>query len=76
MAKRTRVLRDPCGVREQFFVVVNFGLKWWIFRGCWTFLGLFFPVFYLQLDAVLHGVDKNVAFYSVGDFCSICSNIP
>jgi MFS family permease len=33
--------------------------------GCWTFLGLFFPVFYLQLDAVLHGVDKNVAFYSL-----------
>ncbi|EDR10644.1 uncharacterized protein LACBIDRAFT_325441 [Laccaria bicolor S238N-H82] len=33
--------------------------------GCWTFLGLFFPVFYLQLDAVLHGVDNNAAFYSL-----------
>ena len=30
-------------------------------------------MFYLQLDAVLHGVGENAAFYSVGDFCSIRS---
>jgi len=29
------------------------------------FWGLFFPYFYLQLFAVLHGVDKNLAFYSI-----------
>ncbi|KAF7329682.1 MFS general substrate transporter [Mycena kentingensis (nom. inval.)] len=27
--------------------------------------GIFFPYFYLQLYAVLHGVDKNVAFYTI-----------
>ncbi|KAK7042500.1 MFS general substrate transporter [Favolaschia claudopus] len=27
--------------------------------------GLFFPYFYLQLYAVLHGIDKNVAFYTI-----------
>lgn len=34
-----------------------------------TFLlitGCFFPTFYLQLDAVEHGVGTNLAFYSVG----------
>ncbi|KAF5341733.1 hypothetical protein D9611_001313 [Ephemerocybe angulata] len=30
-----------------------------------TFLGLFFPVFYLQLDAISHGVDRQFAFYSI-----------
>lgn len=29
------------------------------------FFGLFFPVFYLQLNAVSHGIDENFAFYSV-----------
>ncbi|KAF9045373.1 MFS general substrate transporter [Panaeolus papilionaceus] len=29
------------------------------------FLGLFFAVFYIQLDAVLHGVDETFAFYSL-----------
>ncbi|KAJ7069913.1 MFS general substrate transporter [Mycena amicta] len=27
--------------------------------------GIFYPYFYLQLFAVLHGVDKNVAFYTI-----------
>ncbi|KAJ7584045.1 MFS general substrate transporter [Mycena floridula] len=30
-----------------------------------VYLGVFFPYFYLQLFAVLHGVDSNVAFYSL-----------
>ncbi|KAF9560641.1 monocarboxylate permease [Agrocybe pediades] len=30
-----------------------------------VFIGLFFAAFYLQLDAILHGVDKNLAFYSL-----------
>ncbi|KAF9043327.1 MFS general substrate transporter [Panaeolus papilionaceus] len=29
------------------------------------FLGLFFSVFYIQLDAVLHGVSEDFAFYSL-----------
>lgn len=28
-----------------------------------SFFALYFPVFYLQLDAELHGVDKDLAFY-------------
>lgn len=28
-------------------------------------MGLFYPIFYIQLDAVKHGVDSNFAFYSV-----------
>ncbi|KAF9011757.1 major facilitator superfamily domain-containing protein [Cyathus striatus] len=33
--------------------------------GVFAFCGLFFPIFYLQLDAVLHGVDTNLAFYAI-----------
>ncbi|KAF9043306.1 major facilitator superfamily domain-containing protein [Panaeolus papilionaceus] len=29
------------------------------------FLGLFFSVFYIQLDAILHGVSEDFAFYSL-----------
>lgn len=28
-------------------------------------LGLFFPIFFLQLDAITHNLDPNFAFYSV-----------
>ena len=31
-------------------------------------MGLFFPIFYIQLDALRHGVDSNFAFYSVCPF--------
>jgi hypothetical protein len=34
-------------------------------RGMITFLGLFFPVFYLQLDAISHGIGAKLALYSV-----------
>ncbi|KAJ7574914.1 monocarboxylate permease [Mycena floridula] len=30
-----------------------------------VFSGLFFPAFFLQLDAIKHGVDSNFAFYSI-----------
>ncbi|KAH8088898.1 MFS general substrate transporter [Cristinia sonorae] len=33
--------------------------------GLFIFWGLFFPFFYLQLFAVLHGVDRNIALYSI-----------
>ncbi|KIM38501.1 hypothetical protein M413DRAFT_242415 [Hebeloma cylindrosporum] len=29
------------------------------------FMGLFFPVFYLQLNAITHGVDRKFAFYAL-----------
>jgi hypothetical protein len=28
-------------------------------------VGFYFPIFYLQLDAVTHGIDETFAFYSV-----------
>lgn len=34
--------------------------------GCiFIFFGLFYPVFSLQLTAIKHGVDKDLAFYAV-----------
>lgn len=30
-----------------------------------TLLGLFFPIFYLQLDAITHGIDPDFAFYTL-----------
>ena len=30
-----------------------------------VFLGLFFAPFYIQLNAVTHGVDEQLAFYAV-----------
>ncbi|KAF7343387.1 MFS general substrate transporter [Mycena venus] len=36
-----------------------------VWGACLVLWGLFFPYFYLQLYAVLHGVDKNVAFYTI-----------
>ncbi|KAH8110879.1 major facilitator superfamily domain-containing protein [Phellopilus nigrolimitatus] len=40
-------------------------------------LGLFFPIFYLQLDASLHGVESNFAFYSISilNGCSMVGRI-
>lgn len=40
-------------------------LKDKIIRCIFGFLGIFYPLFYLQLDAVIHGVDKSFAFYAV-----------
>ena len=31
--------------------------------------GLYFPIFFLQLNAVMNGIDPSLAFYTVG-FCS------
>ncbi|TFK21490.1 monocarboxylate permease [Coprinopsis marcescibilis] len=36
-----------------------------LIAGLFSFLGLFFPVFYLQLNAITHGVDKKFAFYAL-----------
>ncbi|KAJ7337448.1 MFS general substrate transporter [Mycena albidolilacea] len=36
-----------------------------VWGACLILWGLFFPYFYLQLYAVLHGVDKGVAFYAI-----------
>lgn len=41
-------------------------------------LGAFMPVFYLQLYAVLHGIDTTFAFYAVrfgSIFCFLNSNL-
>ncbi|KAJ7130312.1 MFS general substrate transporter [Mycena epipterygia] len=40
---------------------------YWLSVGgaCLVLWGLFFPYFYLQLYAVLHGVDKGMAFYTI-----------
>ncbi|KAJ7201076.1 MFS general substrate transporter [Mycena pura] len=40
---------------------------YWLSVGgaCLILWGLFFPYFYLQLYAVLHGVDNGVAFYTI-----------
>ncbi|GLB39628.1 putative MFS general substrate transporter [Lyophyllum shimeji] len=45
-----KFMRDPA----YAFVVVG---------GLFVFCGLFFPAFFLQLDAVKHGVDRQFAFY-------------
>jgi hypothetical protein len=29
------------------------------------FIGTYFPLFYLQLDAVKHGINQELSFYSV-----------
>jgi MCP family monocarboxylic acid transporter-like MFS transporter 10 len=36
-----------------------------VFRGMFVICGLFFPIFFLQLDAVTHGVDHQFSFYVV-----------
>ncbi|KAJ7151404.1 MFS general substrate transporter [Mycena crocata] len=36
-----------------------------VWGACLVLWGLFFPYFYLQLYAVLHGVDNGVAFYTI-----------
>jgi len=46
----------------------------WIYSGVFAFLGLFFPVFYLQLDAIKHGVDKDFSFYAVSSSLQVKSN--
>ncbi|KAF8512199.1 MFS general substrate transporter [Gautieria morchelliformis] len=42
-------------------------IPYWIcvFGGFLIFWGLFFPIFYLQLFAVLHGVPQDLAFHSI-----------
>ncbi len=36
------------------------------FRTIVTLAGLFFPVFFLQLNAIKNGISSDVAFYAVG----------
>ncbi|KAF8653629.1 hypothetical protein AX16_003781 [Volvariella volvacea WC 439] len=36
-----------------------------VFGSIFIFFGLFYPIFYLQLNAITHGVDRNFAFYSL-----------
>ncbi|KAJ6613633.1 MFS general substrate transporter [Mycena sp. CBHHK59/15] len=36
-----------------------------VLGACLVLWGLFFPYFYLQLYAVLHGVDKRLSFYTI-----------
>ncbi|KAJ3564878.1 hypothetical protein NP233_g8001 [Leucocoprinus birnbaumii] len=36
-------------------------------------MGFFFPLFYLQLAAITHGLDEKFAFYSIGSVGSIVS---
>lgn len=38
-------------------------------------IGLYFPLFFIQLDAAKHGLDENFAFYSVG-FFRFCLTAP
>ncbi|PPQ71856.1 hypothetical protein CVT26_007015 [Gymnopilus dilepis] len=45
-------------VREPQYLLLLIG-------AVFVFLGLFFSVFYLQLDAILHGVRPDFAFYSL-----------
>ncbi|EIM82299.1 MFS general substrate transporter [Stereum hirsutum FP-91666 SS1] len=33
--------------------------------GLFNLLGIFFPLFYLQIFSILHGVDPNTAFYTI-----------
>lgn len=33
--------------------------------------GFYFPLFYIQLDALTHGLDKTFAFYSVSCYSRI-----
>ncbi|KAJ7704450.1 MFS general substrate transporter [Mycena rosella] len=47
-------------------LILKDGPYWLSVAGaCLVLWGLFFPYFYLQLYAVLHGVDKGVAFYTI-----------
>ncbi|KAG2017460.1 monocarboxylate permease [Coprinopsis cinerea AmutBmut pab1-1] len=48
-----------------------------LIAGLFSFLGLFFPVFYLQLNAITHGVDKKFAFYalSILNAASVCGRM-
>ncbi|KAG2015229.1 monocarboxylate permease, variant 2 [Coprinopsis cinerea AmutBmut pab1-1] len=52
--------RYPIGewLKESAYVVL-------VVASIFVFLGLFYPVFFLQLTAVSKGVDKNIAFHSI-----------
>ena len=40
-------------------------------------MGFYFPLFYIQLDAVQHGLDKTFSFYSVIGLPSwTCCGVP
>ncbi|KAJ7438742.1 MFS general substrate transporter, partial [Mycena latifolia] len=45
-------------VRDVPYVVATIGLSIYT-------VGFYFPIFYLQLDAVTHGIDETFAFYSL-----------
>ncbi|KAI0737623.1 MFS general substrate transporter [Daedaleopsis nitida] len=53
-------LRDAAGrfVRDTPYLFTAFGMATFI-------LAFYFPVFYLQLDAVTHGLDKTFSFYAL-----------
>ncbi|KAF9011755.1 major facilitator superfamily domain-containing protein [Cyathus striatus] len=36
-----------------------------LIAGILAFCGIFFPLFFIQLDAITHGVEKNLAFYAI-----------
>jgi hypothetical protein len=36
-----------------------------MFRAFLVLCGLYLPVFFLQLDAIKHGIDPKLAFYTV-----------
>ncbi|RXW23621.1 hypothetical protein EST38_g2227 [Candolleomyces aberdarensis] len=67
--------------------VHHFPIRQWVFEQheftlalatcLFTFFALFFPVFYLQLNAITHGVDRNIAFYSLSilNACSVIGRL-
>jgi hypothetical protein len=36
-----------------------------VFRGFFQLLGIYFPIFFFQLYAIKHGIDRRYAFFSV-----------
>ncbi|OAX33038.1 MFS general substrate transporter [Rhizopogon vinicolor AM-OR11-026] len=67
LSMRTRALPTPSGSyrivarkcsRDVLFILMTAGYV--VFR-----VGFFFPLFYLQLDSVKHGIDVNFSFYSL-----------
>lgn len=66
--------RDTPYLFAVFGWALMYSTKLWILltvvRGLLVLCGLFFPPFFLQLDAVKHGVDRDFAFYCVSFACA------
>ncbi|KAL0959327.1 hypothetical protein HGRIS_014588 [Hohenbuehelia grisea] len=61
----TKKQRDP-SENAVLMNIMKDKVYWISVAGAWlVFWGLFFPYFYLQLFAVLHGIDPQLAFYSI-----------